>query len=285
MFFIPGLLFRSDEVSTIRAELAGYADVRPCERADELLQTVAQEFPAAVLVAVRDPEGGSTASVVRRVRRSFPAVPVVAHCALMHQDVAGLAAVFEAGACTVALHGSGTAQATLNQILIQTDRERLAAAVLRELKPVTSAALTWLVRYCFAHCREELTVDRIAQACGIPRRTLSYQLRRDGLPSAERLIIWSRLLMTAYLLESATRSVEQIAYELGFSSGAVLRTNLKNYTGLRPNDVREGGGLVFLAHHFRIWLLRCQARPHDALAALSPHLPPGPALSVAAAPP
>jgi AraC-like DNA-binding protein len=54
----------------------------------------------------------------------------------------------------------------------------------------------------------------------------------------------SRLLLVGHYLGAGNIPVQAIAHQLDFPSATALRNLLKRYTGLRPRDVRAGGGLM-----------------------------------------
>ncbi|HEU0016509.1 MAG TPA: helix-turn-helix domain-containing protein [Longimicrobium sp.] len=97
------------------------------------------------------------------------------------------------------------------------------------------------------------TVPELARAARCSPKTLRRALRVAGLPSPERLLAWRRLLHAARLLDDG-RSADCAARVLEFSSGSALRKSLKHLTGLRPGELRAGGGLAWLAERF---LERC----------------------------
>lgn len=80
--------------------------------------------------------------------------------------------------------------------------------------------------------------------------TLWKQLRKEGLPSLNRLIRWARLFHAAHLLEDPHRSVDNVGLALNFPSTASLRNQFRRYAGLTPQEIRSGGGLSLLVAVF-----------------------------------
>ena len=97
---------------------------------------------------------------------------------------------------------------------------------------------------------EPRTVPALAARAGCSPRTLRRTLAAAGLPTAEQLLAWRRLLHAARLLEGADRSAENVARALDFSSGAAFRRSLRALTGLHPRDLARAGGLDLLATRF-----------------------------------
>jgi transcriptional regulator GlxA family with amidase domain len=75
------------------------------------------------------------------------------------------------------------------------------------------------------------------------------------------MIQWCRLLIAARMLEDPGRAVEHVALLLDFPSGASLRNMLKRYTGLRPLEIRENGGMRCVLHILRQTLSPLARRP------------------------
>jgi methylphosphotriester-DNA--protein-cysteine methyltransferase len=59
------------------------------------------------------------------------------------------------------------------------------------------------------------------------------------------------LMVCARLLEDPGRSVSQVAMLADFPSSTSLRNMLRRYTGLRPLEIRENGGLRCVLHAFK----------------------------------
>jgi AraC-like DNA-binding protein len=239
--------FRSTELPTIRAELAGWADLCLCDDAEQLIRRVVVDRPIAVLLAVRERELGSAVPVIRRVRRESPDTPIVGYCELTYADLRGSVAAGSAGVDRIIVRGYDSARLVIEQSVVVADRRRVANAVLRELGPDVDEPLRWLIEYSVAHCREGVTVESAARAKDVSPGTLNNQLRRYRHPSPGRIISWCRLLVSADQLENPRRAVSHVAQEAGFATACELRMMLKRYTGLRPRDVRARGGLLFLA--------------------------------------
>ena len=104
------------------------------------------------------------------------------------------------------------------------------------------ALLTAIIR---AH--ERLTPAALAREMGIGARRLSRALAASGYPSANKLIMWSRLIVAAALMDGTRHSTDRIALTLSFPSGSAFRNNCRRYLGATPSEIRSRGGakLVF----------------------------------------
>jgi hypothetical protein len=76
------------------------------------------------------------------------------------------------------------------------------------------------------------------------------RLKELGLPSTGHLLTWARLLHAGRWLEEPGRTGESVSRQLEYSSGAAFRRALRQYTGARPREVSDGGGLAFVLGRF-----------------------------------
>ena len=100
----------------------------------------------------------------------------------------------------------------------------------------------------------------MADALNVHRKTLVARLSGANLPTPSALISWCRILVAARLLEDPGRSVEQVALLLEFPSGTSMRNMMKRYTGLRPGEIRENGGVRCVLHAFKQAMLGVDQR-------------------------
>ena len=125
-----------------------------------------------------------------------------------------------------------------------------ASTILERVEDVLSSELREVVHYCLSFPTRAATVEDVAEAVGIHRRTIANHCARAGLPVPGALIAWCRLLLAAHLLRSQLVNVQAVATQLDFPSATALRNMLKRYTGLRPADVRAGPGMQRMMEMF-----------------------------------
>jgi D-alanyl-D-alanine carboxypeptidase/D-alanyl-D-alanine-endopeptidase (penicillin-binding protein 4) len=63
----------------------------------------------------------------------------------------------------------------------------------------------------------------------------------DALPT--RVLLWGRLLLAGGRLSRDGRTVEEVAFSLGYSTATSLSRAMKQQTGLTPRDISERGGM------------------------------------------
>lgn len=235
----------------IQDALRGYAVVRVCEQQDELMALVSEGIASVVVLDLRDRTGASTLPLVRTIRDGFPSVPVVAYCNLTPDTSKDILALARAGVNDLILRGVDDVGVALRSAIASAQDHCSAEHVLEAIEPIVPATVVPFIGYCLEHARRALSVAEVATALGVHRKTLVDRLTAASLPSPSAIIAWCRLILAARLLEDPARSVEQVALLLDFPSGASLRNMLKRYTGLRPAEIRENGGMRCVIHVFR----------------------------------
>jgi AraC-like DNA-binding protein len=65
------------------------------------------------------------------------------------------------------------------------------------------------------------------------------------------LLVWGRLIRASHLLEQPNRTVESVAYQLGYATGGALRKALKRHVGCSPSTLLRRGGLAWTLEVFQ----------------------------------
>jgi AraC-like DNA-binding protein len=157
----------------------------------------------------------------------------------------------KAGVSQLVFQGVDDLKASLRSAVNAALDQVSAVALGADLEPLIPPTIVPFFRYCLEHARRDITVEEVAAAMGVHRKTLVDRLKAARLPSPRAMIGWCRLLVAARLLDDPGRTVEQVALKLDFPSGAALRNMFKRYTGLRTTEVRENGGVRCLLHAFK----------------------------------
>ena len=231
--------------------LRSEATVRNCERLIEVLALVEQGLATIVVLDHRDYDGNAALPMVRRLRDEYPSVPVVMYLPMVALASGAVMDYARAGVSQLVFQGMDDFKTSLRSAVDAALDQVSAGALAAELEPLIPSTIVPFLRYCLEHARRNITVEEVAAAMGVHRKTLVDRLKAARLPSPRAMIGWSRLLMAARLLEDPGRSIEQVALKLDFASGTALRNMFKRYTGLRTTEVRENGGVRCLLHAFK----------------------------------
>lgn len=239
-----------DPVSRARLTdaLRNEASVRHCERLVEVLALVEQSLATIVVLEHRDYDGNQALPAVRRLRDEYPSVPVVMYLPMTAVASGTVMEYARAGVSQLVFQGMDDFKASLRSAIDSALDQVSAVALSAELESLIPPTIVPFLRYCLEHARRNITVEEVAAAMGVHRKTLVDRLKAARLPSPRAMIGWCRLLMAARMLDDPGRTIEQVALKLDFASGAALRNLFKRYTGLRTTEVRENGGARCLMH-------------------------------------
>jgi AraC-like DNA-binding protein len=226
----------------IRDALRPAASVAFCTRREEVMALVRDQAAAAVVIEPRDARDEDMAPTVRLLKRGYPSVAVLVYCRVAPADCRMLLPLTRAGVDELILHGFDDATSFRTALVSALGTSALSHA-LEELRRVVPDDMMPTVEYCLGRAARSPTVEEVAAALGVHRKTLASRASSAGLPSPRSLIAWGRLLVAARMLEDPRRSVEDVARALGFSAAAELRNMFRRYTRLRPLEVRHAGGM------------------------------------------
>jgi AraC-like DNA-binding protein len=243
----------TDPVSRARLvdALRNEASVRYCERLSEVTALVEAGLANLVVVDHRDYDGRPTLPTVRRLRDEFPSVPIVMYVPMSAIVSGAVMEYARAGVSQLVFQGVDDLKASLRSAVDAAFDQVSASRLGEEFEPLIPPTIVPFLRYCLEHSRRDLSVEEVAMAMGVHRKTLVDRLKAAHLPSPRAMIGWCRLLMAARMLDDPGRTVEQVALKLDFPSGTALRNMFKRYTGLRTAEIRENGGVRCLIHAFK----------------------------------
>lgn len=260
---VAALVMNREGLARLRDGLRSVASLRPVLTCRDLVAAVQGGLVGGAVVELRDAEGTPVAPTVRRLREGFPLVPVLAYVSL-RTDGRDLLEVANAGVSALIVSGVDDVGVALRGALASAQDDATARRAMTELAAVVPEPARVVVEYCLAHARQGPTVADVARALGMHRKTLCARLVRAGLPSPQGVIGWCRLLHAAHMMEDVSRPLEHIALQLNFSSAASLRNMLARYTGLRPQEVRQGGGFVCVLRSLRRAIAAREETPRAA---------------------
>lgn len=248
---VGALVWDASSRARLQDALRGQATARFCSRQQELITLLENNLASVVVLDTRDQEGNSTIGTVRHIRESFPSVPVVLYFSLAPDTSRDVLVFARAGVDQLVIKGVDDIRSSLRTALADAADHCSALTILSELEPAVPAPVIPMLRYCLQNSRRALTVEEVARALGVHRKTLVDRVSAAAMPTPSAVISWCRLLLAARLLEDPGRSVEQVALLLDFPSGTSMRNMMKRYTGLRPGEIRENGGVRCVLHAFK----------------------------------
>ena len=250
----------------IDTAVRGHATVRFVGTAGELIAQLIQAAPSrpiAVIVEPRDCDGRSTAPIVRQLVEAHPALPIIGYCHAGYEHSRDILELGLAGAHELLFHGIDDSGVALRGVVSSAGQACAAAQVLRAIKRDVPEALVPMFEFCLSYPERATSVQAVAQVLGVHRKTLVNYCAQAALPPPGAVLAWCRLLLVGHFLETPGPTVEGIALRVEFASATALRNMLRRYTGLRPQQVRERGGLRCVVDAFRQSLAERREPPED----------------------
>ncbi|HEX7051252.1 MAG TPA: AraC family transcriptional regulator [Longimicrobiales bacterium] len=202
----------------------------------ELNGLVRREPVAAIVADLHSEQRKDGVLRVLRFSERYPLTPV-----LVWGDLDGreLYRAGKAGATDVILSHDADDPVLVTELLDYTLRDGLAAAVDRRLRGRIAEEARELVRFAVEGIPDQLQVPRLAAARNVSVSTLERRCEGWGLPTPGRLLLWLRVLYGLRWLLEPGRSVESVAAQLGYSSGAAFRRAIRATVGERPSPLRN----------------------------------------------
>lgn len=197
----------------------------------------------AVVIPARDATGAEALSLVPEIARCWPRTAVIAYVSVGAQHSTDLRGLAAAGVHQFVFPGFDDSGIALRAILSAAKRQCAADWVMQRLSSVFPVKLHPIVQIALARPDAITTVRSLADALGVQRHTLFNWCVSADFLRPEEVLVWVRLALVGYYLESTGSTVETIALELAFPSDTALRNSIKRYTTRRATELRQAGGL------------------------------------------
>jgi AraC-like DNA-binding protein len=189
-------------------------------------------------------------TVVRAIRRERPQLPILVYFSASNHESSTIPALTQAGAHEIVIPGYNDEGVRLLAAVTAARRGCAERWVLARLTTVLPPRLMRFAEAIIGEPAEVTSVPSLAGRVGVHRKTLYNWCELTRFFPPGELILWCRLALVAYYVETTACSVDTISRELGFPSPAALRNTLKRYTGRTATQLREGGGLDYFISIF-----------------------------------
>jgi transcriptional regulator GlxA family with amidase domain len=129
-------------------------------------------------------------------------------------------------------------------LLAAAEFERLGTLLIDRLTGRLEEEPLRVLRFAADEVPNQVQVPDIARAFDMSVSTLERRCERWGMPTPGRTLLWLRVLFGVRWLLEPGRSVESVAGQLGYSSGAAFRRAVKATIGGRPSPLRSERGFA-----------------------------------------
>lgn len=220
-----------------------------CSSWDELADALGQRAAEGCVADIYVPGAPPALPALRRLRLRHPTAAIIVY-ADFHGRELHLFHLGRLGVNAIVLAGRDDSVSTLQSAVAAALAESAGAFVASALRDCIPEPAIRVVRWAVERAPDNVRVPDLAAACGMSPATLNERLRGAHLPTAGRILVWARLFRAARLLEEPRRTVEGVAYRLGYASAAAFRRALKRYTGITPSELPAKGGISILLESF-----------------------------------
>ena len=249
------------QCARLKDAIRGAGQLRVARDADELFfrSDDGLHAPDVVVLAVAADSARDVVAIARELRVRCPRAALVAYCGGVRDTPASIGALAAAGVHQFAFTDVNDRGAVLGTILASARQQCAAEVVMAALRPLVPPPIHPLVEAALARPLVVIDVRSLADALGVHRKTVFNRCAHAAFLNPVELLTWTRLALVAYLLEVTGITVEKISIETGYPSPTALRNMIKRYTGLRPTEIRAGGGLQVVVDRLRAGLAQNSA--------------------------
>lgn len=206
----------------------------------ELARLVKHEPAAAVVADLHAEQGKDGVLRIYRFSQRFPNTPVLVWGDLDGRDLFRLG---KAGAADVVATPDSVNVGLVTEILGHATLDHLSRELDARLRGRVREEGRELVLAAAARIPDGIQVPQLAEVHGMSVSTLERRCEQWGLTTPGRLLLWLRIIYGLRWLLEPGRSVESVAGQLGYSSGAAFRRAIKVTVGGRPTPLRNQEGV------------------------------------------
>lgn len=204
-----------------------------------LVEAVRRGEVDACLVDANHPDRSSASRRIATLRRDFVNLAILA---CLESD--GPEEYFDLGGLgvdglVVPDDGGKKIRLDVNRALSRA-RALQAQRILADRAPApVPEAVAWAVE----HAGPDASVHRLAAAMGHTPTTLRRLLHNAGFPPPARVLLWGRLIAAGARLAEGGRTVEDVAFSLGYATATSLARAMKVHGGYTPAEVARDDGM------------------------------------------
>ena len=201
------------------------------------LMTVVKREPAVAAVADLHAEPSKDGALrVLRFSRRYPRTPLLVWGDLDGRD---LFRVGKAGAFDVVLAPEAGNEPLVSERVEDATFDDIAERIDEAMRPRVGPDGRALIRSAAERMADGIQVPNLAEANGFSISTLERRCQEWGLTTPGRILLWLRIIYGLNWLQEPGRSVESVAAQIGYSSGAAFRRALKVTLGPNPTSMRK----------------------------------------------
>ncbi|MFW6330335.1 MAG: helix-turn-helix domain-containing protein [Gemmatimonadota bacterium] len=240
MALIAALIPEAADRDALGAAAAGH-QVTWAEDWRDLTRLVKIEPAVAAIADLHAERGKDGVLRIYRFAKRYPRTPILVWG---HLDGRDLFRLGKAGATDIVFDLDVANRQLVTELISDATHDRMSDRLDGLLRERTGADGRALVRSAAAGISRGIQVPDLAAAHALSVSTLERRCQEWGLTTPGRILLWLRIIYgLAWLLEPG-RSVESVAGQLGYSSGAAFRRAIKVTVGGKPTPLRNSDGVA-----------------------------------------
>lgn len=248
MSIIATLVPHPVQLQRLRGAMRNRHTVVECESWEEVLDACDRQ-PVQMVIADLYATGPVSFEDTRQLKNRFPGVTLVAYVAFAPERVRDLFDAGRAGHDGLVLADVDDSPRHLLQLLDEAEARSITGLVRRSLADLPPFARD-AVLIAVSKAHERLAPAALAQRLRVSRRVLSERLAEAGLPPAQQLLTWGRLILAGQMLQDRQRSADKVAIALAFPSASAFRNTCRRYLAATPGEIRARGGAAYVIRTF-----------------------------------
>lgn len=206
------------------------------------LQATVQHQATDVVVADPSVTGSVQVEALETIRRHYPSLPVVVYTQLAPASIKAIVRLAKSGVEHVVLNRFDDEPQRFLELLESIPAYALGDRMLSALSGPLSCLPVTVVRaidQLFRSPGHFKNAQDLADAAGMPLRTLYRNLEPAGLFSARALVVSARLLRAYSYLQDPGRSIKDVAAKAGYHSPWQLSQQMREMTGQTAEQARR----------------------------------------------
>jgi AraC-like DNA-binding protein len=264
MIRVAALVYDEQSRRKLQRAFRGVAELHVFRSGPALINSLATNGTSVVICELHDAAGRLIVPFIQELREREPNISIIAYTEFNSRRARDIRLASEAGVRHLIIREYDDVNSMARAVIRTADAEATAARVLTDLDLQVPPAAREFIEHCFRNAQHGMRVGDVAVHLRANRKTLRNRLRSAHLPPPHKILGWSRLLLAIRLLNKGGYSVERVAQELNFPSGASLRNMLKRYIGKSPGELRHGDGFQQMLEAFKAALASARKRPKTA---------------------
>jgi AraC-like DNA-binding protein len=205
------------------------------------LARVVKREPAVAAIADLHAERGKDGVLrIHRFAQKYPHTPILVWGDLDGRDLFRLG---KAGATDIVVAHDSSNTPLLVELLSDATTDRLARRIDDRLRDRVGEPPRALVASASQRIADGIQVPDLADLHEMSVSTLERRCQDWGLTTPGRVLLWLRIIYGLNWLLEPGRSVESVAGQLGYSSGAAFRRAIKVTVGGKPTPLRNEEGV------------------------------------------